>query len=169
MLLRQRVRDDEQRGGKKLLAVPGYRLQALVTSLPQATHPPLTGWRYYHGRADCEHVIKELQAGFALPTLCLESFWASEAALSLACRTDNLIVLFERQLGWQHKGTRRNWRFWLFVTAGVLSHPAGKTTIKLAVPERERAWWRRWWEKILSPIPNCNAVENHPAFTSQSA
>ena len=63
----------------------------------------------------------------------------------------------------------RNLRFWLFVTAGVLSHPAGQTTIKLAVPGRERDWWRRLWEKILSPLPNCNAVENHPAFTRQSA
>jgi hypothetical protein len=169
MLLRQRVSDAEARGGKRLLAVPGYRFQALVTSLPNATHPPLAVWRYYNGRADCENVIKELQAGFALPTLGLASFWASEAALSLACLTYNLIVLFERQLGWQHKVTLQNLRFGLFVTAGVLSHPAGKTTIKLAVPERERDWWRRRWEKISSPFPNCNAVENHPAFTSPSA
>jgi len=41
---------------------------------------------------------------------------------------------------------------------------AGKTTIKLAVPPRERDWWSRLWEKILSPFPNCNAVENRPAF-----
>jgi hypothetical protein len=139
-----------------------------VAYLRRATHPPLAVWRYYNGRADCENVIKELQAGFALPTLCLEQFWASEAALSLATLTYNLIVLFERHLGWQHKVTLRNLRFWLFVTAGVLSHPAGKTTIKLAVPERERDWWRRLWKKILSPFPNCNAVENQPVFTSQS-
>ena len=74
-------------------------------------------WRYYNGRATCENVIKELQAGFALPTLCLEGFWASEAALSLASLTYNLIVLFERHLGWQQKVTLRNLRFWLFVTA----------------------------------------------------
>jgi hypothetical protein len=169
VLLRHRVSDDEERGGKRLLDVPGYRFQALVTSLPPSTHPPLAVWRYYNGRADCENVIKELQAGFALPTLCLEQFWASEAALSLASLTYNLIVLFEQHLGWQHKVTLRNLRFWLFVTAGVLSHPAGKTTIKLAIPLRERDWWRRLWEKILSPIPNCNAVENQPAFTSQSS
>jgi len=115
---------------------------------------------------DCKNVINELQAGCALPTLCLENFWGSEAALSLATLTYNLIILFERQLGWQQKVTLRNLRFWLFVTAGVLSHPAGKTTIKLAVPKRERDWWRRLWEKILSPIPHCNALENQPAFTS---
>ena len=169
VLLRHRVSDEEERGGKRLLDVPGYRFQALVTSLPKATHPPLAVWRYYNDRADCENVIKELQAGFALPTLCLEQFWASEAALSLASLTYNLIVLFERHLGWQHKVTLRNLRFWLFVTAGVLSHPAGRTTIKLAVPERERDWWRRLWEKILSPFPNCNAVGNQPTFTTQSA
>ena len=105
VLLRHRVSDDEERGGKKLLDVPGYRFQALVTSLPRTTHPPLAVWRYYNGRADCENVIKELQAGFALPTLCLEKFWASEAALSLASLTYNLIVLFERHLGWQQKVT----------------------------------------------------------------
>jgi hypothetical protein len=76
----------------------------------------------------------------ALPTLCLEEFWASEAALSLASLTYNLTVLFQRQLGWQQKVTLRNLRFWRFVTAGGLSHPAGKTTLKLAVPKRERAW-----------------------------
>ena len=88
-------------------------------------------------------MIKELPAGFALPTLCLERFWASAAALSRACLTYNLTILFERQLGWPHNVSLRNLRFWRFVTAGVLSHPAGKTTIKLAVPERERDGWRR--------------------------
>jgi len=165
VLLRPRVNQDESRGGKRLLDVPGYRFQALGTSLPRATHPPLAVWRYYHGRADCENVIKELREGFALPTRCLEQFWASEAALSLAALTYNRTVLFQRHLGWQQKVTSQSLRFWLFVTAGVLRHPGGKTTVKLAVPVRERGWWRRLWEKILSPIPNCNAVENRPAFS----
>lgn len=167
VLIRHRVPEKEAgRVGKRLLEVPGYRFQALVTSLPTATHPPLAVWRYYNGRADCENIIKELQSGFALPTLCLEKFWATEGALSLATLTYNLSVLFQRHLGWQTKVTIHSLRFWLFVTAGVLSYPRGKTTIKLAVPQRERAWWRRLWEKILSPFPNCNAVENRPAFAS---
>lgn len=166
VLIRHRVHEpDDTRAGKRLLDVPGYRFQALVTSLPAATHPPLAVWRYYNGRADCENVIKELREGFALPTLCLAKFWATEAALSLATLTYNLSVLFQRHLGWQQKVTIHSLRFWLFVTAGVLSYPRGKTTIKLAVPLRERAWWCRLWEKILSPFPNCNAVENKPAFT----
>jgi len=166
VLIRHRVHEPEDtRAGKRLLDVPGYRFQALVTSLPVTTHPPLAVWRYYNGRSDCENVIKELREGFALPTLCLEKFWATEAALSLATLTYNLSVLFQRHLGWQQKVTIHSLRFWLFVTAGVLSYPRGKTTIKLAVPPRERAWWRRLWGKILNPFPNCNAVENRPAFT----
>jgi hypothetical protein len=169
VLIRHQVKEDETRGGKRLLDVPGYRFQALVTSLPQGTHEPLAVWRHYNGRADCENVIKELREGFALPSLCLQSFWATEAALSLATLTYNLTVLFQRHLGWQRKVTVSSLRFWLFVTAGVLSHPAGKTTVKLAVPSREQAWWRCLWEKILSPFPNCNAVENRPLLSGSTA
>ena len=45
-----------------------------------------------------------------------------------------LMVLFQWHLGWQQTVTIRSLRFWLFVTAEVLSYPRGKTTIKLAVP-----------------------------------
>jgi hypothetical protein len=163
ILIRHRVAERPEAGGKTLIDVPGYVFQALVTSLP-TSEPPLAVWRYYNGRADCENVIKELQQGFALTTLCLQSFWATEAALSLATLTYNLTVLFQRHLGWQQKVTIHSLRFWLFITPGIIAHPAGKTTIKLAVPPRERDWWRRLWEKVLSPFPNCNAVENRPVF-----
>ena len=163
VLLRHRIAERPEAGGKKLIEVPGYLFQALVTSLP-TTVPPLAVWRDYNGRADCENVIKELQQGFALPTLCLRCFWATEAALSLATLTYNLTVLFQRHLGWQTKVTIQSLRFWLFINPGIIAHPAGKITIRLAVPLRERDWWSRLWEKILCPFPNCNAVENRPAF-----
>ena len=163
LLIRHRVTERPAAAGRKLIDVPGYLFQALVTSLPRG-ETPLAVWRYYNGRADCENVIKELQQGFALTTLCLHSFWATEAALSLATLTYNLTVLFQRHLGWQEKTTISSMRFWLFVTPGIIAHPAGKTTIKLAVPPRERDWWSRLWQKILSPFPNCNAVENRPVF-----
>ena len=163
ILIRHRLAERPEAVGKTLFDLPGYTFQALVTSLP-ASESPLAVWRYYNGRADCENVIKELQSGFALTTLCLHSFWATEAALSLATLTYNLMVLFERHLGWQEKVTISSLRFWLFITPGIVAHPAGKTTIKLAVPPRERDWWSRLWEKILSPFPNCNAVENRPVF-----
>jgi len=165
ILIRHRVAERPEAGGKKLIDVPGYVFQALVTSLP-ASEPPLAVWRHYNGRADCENVIKELQQGFALTSLCLQSFWATEAALSLATLTYNLTTLFQRHLGWQQKVTLHSLRFWLFITPGIIAQPAGKTTIKLAVPHRERDWWSRLWAKIISPFPNCNAVENRPTFAT---
>jgi hypothetical protein len=42
VLIRQQVHEpDDSRAGKRLLDVPGYRFQALVTSLPATTHRPL--------------------------------------------------------------------------------------------------------------------------------
>ena len=41
---------------------------------------------------------------------------------------------------------------WLFVTPGVISHPQGRTTIKLAVPARERDWSRR---KCRNLVEHC--------------
>lgn len=163
VLIRHRIAEKKRAGGKMLFDLPGFLFQGLVTSLP-ATYSPLEVWRYYNGRADCENVIKELQGGFALSTLICRKFFATEAALSLAVLSYNLTVLFQQHLGWQTKVTIHSLRYWLFITGGVLSHPQGQTTIKLALPVRERKWWQRLWEKILSPIPNCHAVENRPVF-----
>ena len=161
VLIRHRMSEKRRTGGKMLLECPGYLFQALVTSLP-ASVPPIAVWRDYNGRAGIENVIKELDYGFALPKLCCKSFWATEAALSLAVLTYNLSVLFARHLGWLDKVTIGTLRFRLFCTAGILSHGQGRTTVKLGVPLENRPWWRQIWEKLLSPIPNCNAVAQSP-------
>ena len=161
VLIRHRMSEKRRTGGKMLLERPGYLFQALVTSLP-ASVPPIAVWRDYNGRAGIENVIKELDYGFALPKLCCKSFWATEAALSLAVLTYNLSVLFARHLGWLDKVTIGTLRFRLFCTAGILSHGQGRTTVKLGVPLENQPWWRQIWEKLLSPIPNCNAVAQSP-------
>jgi hypothetical protein len=165
ILIRHRVKDKRGRaGGKMPFDCPGYLYQAPVTNLPRSVKP-LTVWREYNGRAACEGVIKELDAGYGLPQLACQSFWATEAVLSFGVLAHNLVVLFERKLGWLEAVTVGSLRYWLFVTAGVISHPQGRTTIKLAVPRKERDWWRRLWDKLLSPFPNCHAVENRPSLT----
>jgi hypothetical protein len=162
--IRHRVKDKRTRaGGKLLIDCPGSLYQVLLTNLPR-TVPPLAVWREYNGRAACENVITELDAGYGLPDLICRSFWATEAALSLGVLTHNLIVLFEHKLSWLEAVMIGSLRFWLFVTAGIISRPQGKVTIKLAVPLKERDWWRTLWEKLLSPVPNCNAVGSRPAF-----
>jgi hypothetical protein len=156
-----RVSKKKRAGGKNLIECPGYRFQALVTNLP-ASVGPLEVWLKYNGRAGIENVIKELDYGFGLSQLCCKKFWATEAALSLAVLTYNLSILFQRHLGWLDKVNIGTLRFKLFSTAGIISQSQGRPTIKLAVNLASRAWWQRLWEKILAPIPNCNAVGQSP-------
>ena len=103
-----------------------------------------------------------MDADFALPDLCLQKFWGTEAALSLAVMSYNLCVLFQRHLGWLDRVTAATLRYRLFTTGGIISQSGGRTTIRLGVPEKERPWWRAVLEKILGVIPNCNAVEPRP-------
>ena len=161
ILIRHRLGARKRTGGKMLIECPGYAYQALVTSLPSRV-PPLEVWRDYNGRAGVQNVIKELLYGFGLPKLCCKSFWATEAALSLAVLTYNLSVLFARHLGWLDKVTIGTLRFRLFSTAGILSYAQGSTHIKLGIPLQNRPWWRSIWDKLLSPFPNCNAVAQSP-------
>ena len=158
ILIRQHLVEKERPGGKRLIEVPGYAFQVLITNLGLEVSA-IEVWRRYNGRAGSENIIKELDAHFALPQLCLKNFWSSEAALSLAVFSYNLCVLFQKHIGWMDRVTASTLRFRLFVTGGILSQTGGRTTIRLAVPSPQRDWWRRLFDKLVSPFPNCNAVE----------
>lgn len=158
VLIRHEVQEKRRVGGKRLMDCPGFLFQGLVTSLP-ASVSPLEVWRQYNGRAGIEGVIKELRHGYGLHQFCCQDFWATEAALSMVVMAYNLVELFERFLGWSQRYAISSLRFHLFLCAGVVSRAAGVTTIKLAQAPKRRSWWRRLWERISSPLPNCNAVE----------
>jgi Transposase DDE domain group 1 len=161
VIIRRRIADDPRGGGKLLLDCPGYKYQALVTSLP-GTVSALEVWLEYNGRAGIENVIKELRHGFGFAGLCCQKFFATEAALSFAVLTYNLSVLFARHLGWLERVTIATLRFRLFGCAGIISNCQGQTTLKLGIPPPHRDWWHQIWQKILSPFPNCNAVAQAP-------
>lgn len=162
ILLRHREAERPEAGGRRLFDLPGYRYQVLVTNLPHSVSG-IEVWRRYNGRADSENVIKELDASFALPEICLEKFYATEAALTLAVLSYNLCILFQRHLGWTQRLTAATLRFRLFTTGGVTSQSGGYHTIRLAVGEGPlRDWWTRLLEKITCPFPNCVAVEPSP-------
>ena len=73
VVIRHRTTDKPRRtGGKMLFDCPGYLYQGLVTNLP-VTEKPLPIWREYNGRAACENIIKELDAGYGLPDLVVSS------------------------------------------------------------------------------------------------
>jgi hypothetical protein len=161
ILIRRQVAVESRGGGKQLFDLPGYKYQALMTNLPPSVGA-LQVWFDYNGRAGIENVIKELRHGFGLAGFCCQKFFASEAVLSFAVFTYNLTTLFARHLGWLEKMTIGTLRYRLFSCAGLLSYGQGRTTIKLAIPKPHRRWWADVWEKLLSPFPNCNAVEQCP-------
>jgi DNA-directed RNA polymerase subunit N (RpoN/RPB10) len=165
IILRHRVSERPEAGGKVLLEVPGYRFQALVTNLP-ASWSVLSVWRRYNGRAESENRIKELGSQFGVKGFCCRKFWATQAACQLAIWAYNLCVLLQRELGLLKKVQLQTLRWRLFCRAGVWSRAQGKPTLRLAVRgDKERNWWLQVIEKLKSLLPplNCNAVEFSPA------
>jgi hypothetical protein len=159
IIVRQRIAQRPEAGGKMLLEVEGYRFQALVTNLPE-TVDALIVWRRYQGRADLENRIKELGQQFGIPRLCVRKFWGTEAMHQLAIAAYNLCVLLQRRLGQLEKCELNTLRWKLFGRAAVWSRAQGKPTLKLAVRDKDH---RTWWHEILSKLtalPNCNAVES---------
>jgi len=162
IVIRQRVKDRPQAGGKTLLELEGYRFQALITNLP-ASVDALTVWRRYNGRADLENRIKELGGQFGIKRLCVESFWGTEALHHLAIAAYNLCVLLQRRLGQLEKCELNTLRWRLFGRAAVWSRAGGKPTLKLAVRgAANRNWWREMLAK-LTAFPNCHAVDSFQA------
>jgi hypothetical protein len=157
VVLRQRVAERPEAGGKMLLEVPGYRFQALVTNLPPSVDA-LGVWRRYNGRAEIENRIRELGEQFGIKRLCCQSFWATEALHHLAIAAYNLCVLLQRRLGQLEKCELNTLRWRLFARAAVWSRARGKPTIRLAVRGAEaRQWWQQILLKLTAPA-NCHAV-----------
>jgi len=157
IVVRQRIEQRPQAGGKTLFELAGYRFQALVTNLPRSVDA-LQGWRRYNGRADLENRIRELGAQFGIKGLCVQKFWGTEAMHHLAIAAYNLCVLLQRRLGQLEKCELNTLRWRLFNRAAVWSFTRGKPTLKLAVHgEAQRNWWREILNK-LTALPNCNAV-----------
>jgi hypothetical protein len=159
ILVRQRIANRPQAGGKLLVDVPGYRFQALWTNLPSHVQA-VSVWRRYHGRADIENRIRELGQQFGIKGLTARSFWATEAMHHLAIAAYNLCVLLQRRLGQLEKCELNTLRWRLFSRAAVWSRARGKPTLKLAVRgEEARLWWQQILAKLTS-LPNCNSVES---------
>jgi len=157
IVVRQRITQRPEAGGKQLLEVPGYRFQAFITNLPLSVGP-LEVWRRYNGRADLENRIKELGEQFGIKRLCVASFWGTEALHHLAILAYNLCVLLQRKLGQLELCQLNTLRWRLFSRAAVWSRAQGKPTLKLAVRgEETRNWFRQILNKLLA-FPNCNAV-----------
>jgi hypothetical protein len=80
-LIRQRIAERPQAGGKLLLETAGYRYQALWTNLPTSLSPLMVR-RRYNGRADIENRIKELGEQFGIKRLAVKNFGAPKPCIT---------------------------------------------------------------------------------------
>ena len=161
IILRHRVEERPEAGGKVLLEVAGYRFSAMVTNLPRSWSV-LAIWRRYNGRSESENRIRELGSQFGIKGFCCQKFAATQAVCQLAIWAYNLCVLLQRELGLREKVQLLTLRWQLFCRAGIWSRAQNKPTLKLAVAEeKQRQWWMKLIEKLQSSLPplNCNAVE----------
>ena len=93
VVVRQRVREDKEAVGRRLLEVPGYTFRLWVTN---RTDGPLELWRDYNGRATVEQRIEELKNDLAADGFCTQDFWATEAAFLAVLFAFNLLSLYQR-------------------------------------------------------------------------
>ncbi|MGH9959988.1 MAG: IS1380 family transposase [Pyrinomonadaceae bacterium] len=120
-----------------------YRYGVLSTNLDL---PALAIWRLYRGRANCENRIKELKYDFAAGSLCMQEFWATEAALNVVMLAFNLMSLFRQaMLKTTPPHTLATLRYKLFAQAGYITHEGRKRILKLATAMRKREWISGLW------------------------
>jgi len=95
VVVRERVRENKEAVGRKLIDVPGYTFRIWATNRAEA---PLALWRDYNGRATVEQRIEELKNDLAADDFCTQSFWATEAAFLAVLFTFNLLSLYQQQI-----------------------------------------------------------------------
>lgn len=96
VVIRERVREDRDSVGRKLIDVPGYTFRIFVTSCLAA---PEEIWRDYNRRADMENRIAELKHDLGADGFCLKEFFATEAAFRAVLLLFNLLAEFQRAAG----------------------------------------------------------------------
>ena len=96
VVIRERVREDRDSVGRKLIDVPGYTFRVFVTSCAEA---PEEIWRDYNRRADMENRIAELKHDLGADGFCLKEFFATEAAFRAVLLLFNLLAEFQRAAG----------------------------------------------------------------------
>jgi hypothetical protein len=100
VVLRERVREGKDAGGRRLIDVPGYTFRVWVTNRSEGAREL---WRDYNGRATVEQRIEELKNDLAADGFCLQPFFATEAAFLAVLVTFNFDLAVPR-LALERKG-----------------------------------------------------------------
>jgi hypothetical protein len=130
VVVRERLRDDKEAVGRKLLDVPGYTFRMWVTNRADL---PLTLWRDYNGRATVEQRIEELKNDLAADDFCTQNFWATEAAFLAVLFTFNLLSLYQHSATpGTHYRQPATLRAAVFLCGAILGRSGRQTVLHLS-------------------------------------
>jgi hypothetical protein len=130
IVVRERMREDKEAVGRKLIDVPGYTFRIWVTN---RSEPVLELWRDYNGRACVEQRIEELKNDLGADDFCTQNFWATEAAFLAVLFTFNLLSLYQ-QLSAPTAGYRQpaTLRTAVFLCGAILGRAGHQTVLHLS-------------------------------------
>jgi Transposase DDE domain group 1 len=154
VVVRQKIKDRPNAIGKTLTLFDDgsiyrqYRYTAYFTTLKLSS---IEVWRLYRNRADAENRIKELKYDFGLSSFNLNDFYATEAALTFAMLSYNLMALFRLfvlQSKTQH--TLSTLRYKTFAIGAYFEKIGDQFTLKLALNMKRREWCKGLWNQSNS-------------------
>ena len=130
IVVRERMREDKEAVGRKLIEVPGYTFRIWATN---RSEPVLELWRDYNGRACVEQHIEELKNDLGADDFCTQNFWATEAAFLAVLFTFNLLSLYQ-QLSAPTAGYRQpaTLRTAVFLCGAILGNAGHQTVLHLS-------------------------------------
>jgi hypothetical protein len=162
VVIRERLQENKDSMGRKLLDVPGYTFRLLVTNREEV---PELIWRDYNQRADVENRIAELKYDLAADDFCLQEFFATEAAFCAILMLFNLLAEFQRAS--QMKGYRQpaTLRSQVFLCGAVLGRAGHRLVLHLSSAWGGLEKRKPLLDNLLSPIfPTAPKLENQPAL-----
>jgi hypothetical protein len=154
VIVRQRIKDRPNAIGKTLTLFDDesiykqYRYTAYFTTLKLSATEV---WRVYRNRADAENRIKELKYDFGFSSFNLNDFYATEAALTFAMLSYNLMSLFRMfilQSKTQH--TLSTLRYKAFAIGAYFEKIGDQFILKLALNMKRREWCKGLWNQSNS-------------------
>jgi hypothetical protein len=131
--IRERIRENKNAVGRRLIDVDGYTFRVFVTNR-QGDGAEL--WRDYNQRACCEQHIEELKNDLQADGFCMKNFYATESAFLSVCFTYNLLSLYQhastpeqRKAGFRRPCTLRSA---VFIGGAVLGHQSRVPVLYIA-------------------------------------
>lgn len=132
-----------------------YRYSCFITNLEL---PAEIIWQTYRHRADSENRIKELKYDFGVDSFNLKSFYATEAALSVAMMAYNIVSLFRQVvLNTKVHEQMKTLRYKVFAIGGYITKNGNQRILKLSLAMKRREWFTGLWMNI-------NNIKSPPIF-----